>query len=299
VFIRVRNALPVHVEFTAAASSIGERAVDRQSPVVILCGRDGSSDLGAMAEIGDLPVLWHVMKLCAHHGYRRFVLGLGDGGWWIKRFFLDFQERLSDVTITTGRRYVPQAVERAPADWEITFVDTGTRAGAGARLRRVRHHLDGEHLVVACLDGIGPVDLTALASEHLRTGRIGTVAARTAADPASYLEGGPPGGAGLVPAGFSIFRRSFVHDHLDDDAALDLAGPLQRLARDGELGVHRHHGFWSALETEEDRRRLDALWTAGEPPWRVWDAVPAPRAAEDREEPAEQRSRRGPFVTER
>jgi glucose-1-phosphate cytidylyltransferase len=234
-----------------------------------------------MSEIGDLPVLWHVMKLCDHHGFRRFVLALGDRGWTVKRFFLGLRARLSDVTITTGSRHMPAAVGRPAADREITFVDTGTQTGTGARLRRVRRHLDGEHVLVAGLGGIGPVDLTALAREHVRSGRIATVAALRLVSPSGervpQFDDAPSRVADFAPGGFSMLRRTFVDEHLDDDPGVDLAGSLRRLARHGEVGVYRHDGFWSALETDQDRRRLDAMWRAHEAPWLVGDAVPMPR----------------------
>ena len=257
-------------------------------PVVILCGglgtrlREASGDRvpKPLVDIGGRPILWHVMKTYQAHGFRRFVLCLGYKGEAIKRYFLDYRESLSDFTLTHGTepRFHPAPIE----DWEITFVETGLHSGTGARIRRVAHHLDADEFMLTYGDGIGDVDLTALVATHREQRRTGTV---TGVHPASrygemHVDQGevvefnekPTLAAGWVSGGFFMFERSFLDKYLDDDPHLFLEHePLQQLARDRQLSLHRHEGFWMGMDTYRDWTELNRLWDSGDAAWKVWN----------------------------
>jgi len=261
-------------------------------PVVILCGgmgtrlREASEKLPKpLVDIGGRPILWHVMKTYRAHGFRRFVLCLGYKSDQIKRYFLDYREHASDFTLHPGDDRPAYHSSGALEDWEVTFVETGLQTGTGARVRRVAEHLDADDFMLTYGDGIGDVDITALLRTHREHGRIGTV---TGVHPASRYgemrvddEGSavvaefnekPTLATGWVSGGFFAFRREFVDKYLDDDPDLFLEhSPLQQLARDGELGLHRHEGFWMGMDTFRDWTELNGLWDRGAARWKVWE----------------------------
>jgi glucose-1-phosphate cytidylyltransferase len=259
-------------------------------PVVILCGgmgtrlREASGDKvpKPLVDIGGRPILWHIMKMYRAHGFRKFVLCLGYKGDQIKRYFLDYREHLSDFTLThdgTEPRYHSSG---AIEDWEITFVETGLQSGTGARVKRVAEHLNTEHFMLTYGDGIGNVDLTAIVRTHLEQGRTGTV---TGVHPASRygemhvsdsavveFNEKPTLATGWVSGGFFMFERGFIDKYLDDDASLLLEqAPLQQIARDSQLSLYRHEGFWMGMDTYRDWTELNKLWDNGQAAWKIWE----------------------------
>lgn len=262
--------------------------------VVILCGgmgtrlREASEKLPKpLVDIGGRPILWHIMKTYRAHGFRRFVLCLGYKSDAIKRYFLDYREHASDFTLKPGQDVPEYHTSGDMEDWEITFVETGLLTGTGARVRRVAQHLDGENFLLTYGDGIGNVDIGTLVRTHLDSGRIGTV---TGVHPASRYgemhvaeEGGslkvaefnekPTLATGWVSGGFFAFQRQFIDKYLDDDPGLLLEhAPLQQLARDGELTVFPHEGFWMGMDTFRDWTELNGMWDRGNAPWKIWES---------------------------
>ena len=261
-------------------------------PVVILCGgmgtrlREASEKLPKpLVDIGGRPILWHVMKTYSHHGYRRFVLALGYKSDLIKRYFLDLREQTSDFTLTLTGDHSP-VFHSAPSveeDWEVTFAETGLLSGTGARIRRVAPYLKSDVFALTYGDGIGDVDLGAQLRCHLEHGRTATV---TGVHPTSRFGeirvddatsrvvefNEKPSAAGWVSGGFFLFQRSFVEDYIGEEPGLMLeASPLQRVARDGQLTVFPHDGFWAGMDTFRDWTDLNARWDAGTAPWKVWE----------------------------
>ena len=265
--------------------------MDYDTPVVILCGGQGtrirevSERLPkAMVDIGGRPILWHIMKLYSHYGYRRFILCLGYKGWEIKQFFLDYRSHMSDFTLSLSEGDHQPRFRNGVADenWEITFAETGLEAGTGARLRRIRDYVDTPQFMMTYGDGVSAVDIANLAKVHADGGRIGTV---TGVHPTSkfgemHVDGNvvaefnekPTQVTGWVSGGYFVFEKSFLDDYLDDEEDLFLeAEPLQRLARDKQLTVNKHEGFWAAMDTYKDYQALNALWAAGDAPWKLWN----------------------------
>ncbi|MFP5072082.1 glucose-1-phosphate cytidylyltransferase [Pseudonocardia nantongensis] len=259
------------------------------TPVVILCGgqgtriREASESLPkAMVEIGGLPIAWHIMKIYRQAGYRRFILCLGYKSWAIKEYFLDYRSRSADFTLSMADKHRIDFHNGVDEDWEITFAETGLEAATGSRVRKIAPYVDTEHFLLTYGDGVATVDIDALGAAHEASGRIGTV---TGVHPTSkfgemHVEGErvvefnekPTQVTGFVSGGFFAFRREFLDDYLgseSDDVWLEHE-PLQKLARDGQLNVHRHDGFWCAMDTYKDFQYLNGLWSAGKAPWRTW-----------------------------
>jgi len=258
-------------------------------PVVILCGgmgtrlREASESLPKpLVDIGGRPILWHVMKTYRNAGFRRFVLALGYKSDLIKRHFLDYRENASDFTLTPDAIDPQYHGSRSMEDWEVTFVETGLKTATAERIRRVSKYLDEEHFMLTYGDGIGDIDLHQVVRTHLSTGRVGTV---TAVHPASrygemHVSDGqvvefnekPTLATGWVNGGFFMFRRDFVDKYIDEDPDMMLEQrPLQQLARDGELSLHEHEGFWMGMDTYRDWMELNGLWDSGNAAWKVWN----------------------------
>ena len=258
-------------------------------PVVILAGglgtrlREETERVPKpLVRIGERPILWHIMKLYGHYGFRRFILCLGYKSWDIKQYFLSYQEQLSDFTIQLANDHSPVFRNRAADEnWEVTCVETGLLTGTGGRLSRVRGYIDTDLFMFTYGDGIGAVDLEALLDHHTAMGRVGTV---TGVTPTSrygemmtqgheVLEFNekPTKSEGLVSGGFFVLNRR-IFDYVSDDEDLFFERePLRKLARDGELSVYHHRDFWMGMDTFRDFTELNNLWHGGQAPWRVWD----------------------------
>ena len=261
----------------------------RDIPVVILCGgmgtrlREASEKLPKpLVDIGGRPILWHIMKTYGHHGFRRFVLCLGYKSDLIKQYFLDYRTLSADFTLHLAGDAPPQLHgDLGCEDWEITFVETGLTTGTAARLKRVAPHLTGPRFALTYGDGIGNVDLTGVVRHHLAAGRTATL---TGVHPSSrygemHVEDRtvvefnekPTLADGWVNGGFFLFERSFLDDYISDDVDMMLEKePLQRLAKDRELSMYGHEGFWMGMDTFRDWTELNSLWDAGSAPWKVW-----------------------------
>lgn len=274
-----------------AVSEVLQATPVAEIPVMILCGgmgtrlREASEKLPKpLVDIGGRPILWHVMKTYSHHGYRKFVLCLGYKSELIKRYFLDLKEHSNDFTLHLGAAGGPTFVgEQEHEDWEITFAETGLTSGTGARIAKAIGYVDGSTFALSYGDGIGNIDLTAQLEAHRRAGRLATVTGvhptsrfgemRVDDDGDSVVEFNekPTNTTGWVSGGFFLFERGFVDRYLDDSPDLLLErSPLQRVARDGQLTVFRHEGFWAGMDTFRDWTELNALWDSGEAPWRIW-----------------------------
>lgn len=267
-------------------------------PVLILCGgmgtrlREASEKLPKpLVDIGGRPILWHIMKTYGHYGFRRFVLALGYKSDLIKQYFLNYRTLASDFTLSLATGQVPTYHNAAGAeDWEITFAETGLLTGTGTRIRRASRYLDGDRFAVTYGDGIGDVRLDRLLAAHQRTGTVGTL---TGVHPSSrygemHVRGSsvvefnekPTLAEGWVNGGFFLFERDFLSYLSDDPDEMLESRPLQTLARDGELSVYEHTGFWMGMDTFRDWTDLNERWDAGAAPWKVWadtdHTAPAP-----------------------
>ncbi|RMA40662.1 glucose-1-phosphate cytidylyltransferase [Rhodophyticola porphyridii] len=230
-----------------------------------------------MIEIGGRPLLWHIMKTYGHHGITDFVICCGYRGFMIKEYFANYFLHMSDVTFHMDEnRMEVHEVKAEP--WRVTLVDTGEDTLTGGRLKRAAHHIDGTF----CLtygDGVSDVNISGLIAAHEKAGTEATV---TAVQPlgrygALEIEDGkvtkflekPVGDGQWINGGYFVCEPT-VLDRIDGDMTPWEAAPLEALAREGALSVYQHSGFWAAMDTLRDKRQLEALWSEGKAPWRVW-----------------------------
>lgn len=233
-----------------------------------------------MIEIGGKPILWHIMKLYAHHGVNEFIICLGYKGYVIKEYFANYFLHMSDVTFHMEDNRV-EVLSRRAEPWKVTLVDTGLETMTGGRLRRVASYLGDEPFCFTYGDGVADVDIGALVSYHRSHDRLATVTAVLppgrygALDLApdltvkGFMEK-PRGDGGLINGGFFVLSPKVI-SYIAGDATHWEAEPMVRLAADGQLNAYRHDGFWHAMDTLRDKNYLEELYETRRAPWRLWE----------------------------
>ena len=232
-----------------------------------------------MVEVGGRPLLWHIMKIYAHHGVNDFIICLGYKGYVIKEFFFNYYRHMSNMRIDlqTGDH---QILNSQAEDWRITLIDTGSETMTGGRLKRAAPYLDDETFCLTYGDGLADIDITAELQFHRQHKRIATVAAvqppgrfgvlNVAPDQqVSSFEEKPSDEIGWINGGFFVLEPSALN-YIEGDSTSWEREPLANLAKDGELAAFHHHGFWQPCDTLRDKRELEKLWAQGMAPWCVW-----------------------------
>ena len=257
---------------------------------VILCGgqgtriRDVSEVLPKpMLTIGNMPIVWHIMKIYAHYGIKDFVLCLGYKGWIIKEFFLNYKAKVSNISIKLGD---PDSVKyhdmHDESDWNITLVETGESAQTGARIWNAREYIeDCDMFSLTYGDGVADIDVKALIKEHKDSGLLGTI---TGVHPSgrfgeievsdnliTEFDEKPNVGMGLINGGFMLFDKSVIKKYFrpGDDLILE-SEVLSNMVKDKKLGVYKHSGFWQCIDTPREYGVLNHMWDSGKAVWKVW-----------------------------
>lgn len=231
-----------------------------------------------MVEIGGRPILWHILKHYAHHGFNDFYVALGYKGDDIKRYFLDYHALSGNLTVQLDRGST-QYHEAEREDWKVHLIDTGMHTLTGGRVKRLEAHLRDETFMVTYGDGVADVNLGALLAFHREQGRLATL---TAVRPPARFGGivfdgprvrefteKPQVGEGWINGGYLVFEPD-VFRYLEGDNTSLEAEAMERLAADGQLAAFRHEGFWQCMDTVRDFRLLQSLWQSEAPPWKVW-----------------------------
>jgi len=255
---------------------------------VILCGGLGTRlreeteyRPKPMVEIGGRPILWHIMKSYAAHGFTEFVVCLGYKGERIKEYFLNYEAMNNDFTIELGASRLDLHASHGERGWRVTLADTGLHSMTGTRIKRVSRYLTGDRFMLTYGDGVANVDIRALVDFHQRAKTVGVV---TGVRPSSrfgeLLTDGrdhvkqfsekPQTHSGLINGGFFVFDRRFLEYLTDDDDCVLEREPLERLAADGQLSVYQHDGFWQCMDTYRDHQLLNQLWESGQAAWKTW-----------------------------
>lgn len=253
--------------------------------VVILCGgkgvriREVSEDLPKpMLPIGELPILWHIMRWYASFGHDEFILCAGYKSPVIKQFFLNYELLFSDFKLSLGSRDSVEVLHRhTHENWRVTIAETGLETMTGGRLKRVARYLNDDHFMLTYGDGLADVDLHALYDHHIQQGKLGTVTAVSPAGRFGELEISddtvrefsekPVTSRGLINGGYFVFQRSFLDRLPDDDSLVLEQEPLRELTREQELSAYVHQGFWQCMDNSRDYQHLNSLWNSGFAPW--------------------------------
>ena len=253
---------------------------------VILAGGRGtrlSEETGTrpkpMVEIGGRPILWHILKMYAHHGVNEFVICCGYKGYILKEYFANYFLHMSDVTFDM-RSNEMQVHQKRAEPWKVTLVDTGDNSMTGGRLLRVADYLrDEDAFCLTYGDGVSDVDIAATIKFHRAHGKAATLTATY--PPARFgalevknrrvlsFQEKPMGESGRINGGFFVLSPR-VLQYLKDDTTVWEQGPLAGLAAQGELMAYEHEGFWLPMDTLRDKHQLEELWASGRAPWKVW-----------------------------
>ncbi|MBC5647853.1 glucose-1-phosphate cytidylyltransferase [Christensenella tenuis] len=234
-----------------------------------------------MVEIGDQPILWHIMKYYSGFGHNDFIICLGYKAYVIKEFFADYYLHMSDITFDfrNGNRMVVHDNFAEP--WKVTLVDTGLNTMTGGRLKRIQDHIGDETFMLTYGDGVSDVDINALIDYHKSHGKIATMTAIRPSGRFGILDI-EEGNAitsfreksqedmGLINGGFMVLEPG-IFDFIDGDDTVLEREPLEKLAQQHELMAFKHDGFWQCMDTLRDKQLLDKLLSENRAPWKVWE----------------------------
>lgn len=230
-----------------------------------------------MVEVGEHPILWHIMKTYAHYGFSDFFLALGYKGEFIKRYFLDHYSLGGSLRVNLASGLV-EDLEKNTEDWTVQLMDTGQQTQTGGRIKRLQTWLKDGTFMATYGDGVCDVDLQMLLEFHRSQGKMATV---TAVRPPSRFGGlvfegnlvkefseKPQIGEGWINGGYFVFEPQ-IFDYLSGDSSILEVDALEKIAAEGQLAAFRHEGFWQCMDTLREKKLLETLWQSGKAPWKV------------------------------
>lgn len=255
--------------------------------VVILAGGFGTrlseeTDLKPkpMLSVGEMPILWHIMKIYSSHGFNEFVILLGYKGYVIKEYFSNYILHSNNITIDLQANKT-HIINETNEPWKITLLETGLKTMTGGRIAQAKNVLDGERFLLTYGDGLGDVDIKALIEHHERSntlmtltacqpaGRFGALGLNNANLVTSFKEK-PKGDGAWVNAGFFVCENK-VFDFIDNSfETVFEESPMESLSEAGELSAYKHSGFWLPMDTLRDKKTLNDLYNSGNAPWVSW-----------------------------
>jgi glucose-1-phosphate cytidylyltransferase len=255
---------------------------------VILCGGQGTRlreeteyRPKPLVDVGGRPILWHIMKLYAHHGFDDFICCLGYRAQMIKDYFLNYEAMNNDFTVCLGSKSrVEYHGAHDEQEYRVTLIDTGLDTMTGGRIKRISNHIQDDEFLVTYGDGVSDVDLSALVAFHRSHGKLATLTAVRPQSRFGVLDIDAAGGInqfeekpksdGWINAGFMVLNKK-VFEYLDGDETILEREPLERLASESQLMAYRHDGFFFAMDTYRDYLALNELWRSSRAPWKVWE----------------------------
>lgn len=232
-----------------------------------------------MIEIGEQPILWHIMKIYSHYGFNEFIICLGYKQYMIKEFFSDYFLHTSDVTFDIANNEMT-VHNNSSEPWKVTLVDTGLHTMTGGRIKRVKDYIGDETFFLTYGDGVADVDIAEELEFHKSHGKMVTMTAINVDQRFGVLDINSDGviesfrektkqDGGIINGGFMICEPEIIN-YIDDDTTVFEKKPLETVADMGELMAYRHTGFWQCMDTQRDKNKLEELWAGGNAPWKVW-----------------------------
>lgn len=233
-----------------------------------------------MIEIGEQPILWHIMKLYSYYGFHEFIICAGYKQNVIKEYFANYFLHTSDVTFDFTNNNEMIIHQNTAEPWKVTVVDTGLKTMTGGRIKRIEKYVNGETFMLTYGDGVSNINIPALLDFHKQHGKVATLTAinfgqrfgvlELAADNtvAAFREKKEADGS-MINVGYMVLEPAIFNYLVDDNTILEYA-PLERLTQEGQLAAYVHNGFWQCMDTQRDKLYLEKLWTAGKAPWKLW-----------------------------
>lgn len=234
-----------------------------------------------MIEIGDSPILWHIMKIYSSFGFNDFIICCGYKGYLIKEYFADYYLHRSDVTFDFSDNGRMEVHANVSEPWRVTLVDTGLEVQTGGRIKRIAPYVGDSRFMLTYGDGVSDIDIKELIQTHEQSGKTVTLSAIQPGGRFGVLDINDRDGTitgfhekaredgAWINVGFMVVEPE-VFDYIDGDASVFERKPLQQLSADGKLGVHKHHGYWACMDTQRDKAALESAWASGRAPWKVW-----------------------------
>lgn len=255
--------------------------------VVILAGGLGTrlseeTDLKPkpMVEVGEFPIIWHIMKIYSYYGFTDFIICLGYKGYVIKEYFANYFLHKSDIEIDIKNNEI-EYLNSKTEPWKIKLIDTGLNTMTGGRIKRVKKYLENETFMMTYGDGLSNVNLNLLEQFHLKsnkmvsvtavqpTGRFGSLSINEEDNITTFLEK-PPGDNFWINGGFFVMEPD-VFDFIKGDQTIWEREPLEQISNINQLIAFKHNGFWHPMDTLRDKNYLNELWKSASAPWRLWD----------------------------
>lgn len=233
-----------------------------------------------MVEIGNYPILWHIMKIYSAYGIDEFIVCCGYKSYMIKEYFANYFLHRADVTFDIQNNRM-EVLQNHVEPWKVTLVDTGENTMTGGRLKRVREYVGNETFCMTYGDGVSDIRIDQLIEFHHRQksmatltavqppGRFGAFNLGKEQDRVPSFKEKPKGDGAWVNGGFFVLEPE-VFEYIEGDATIWEQDPMEKLAHENNLAAYRHQGFWQPMDTLRDKNVLDELWQGGKAPWKVW-----------------------------
>ena len=232
-----------------------------------------------MIEIGGRPILWHIMKMYSYYGVNEFIICCGYKGYMIKEYFANYFLHMSDITFDMSNNSM-QVHHGNAEPWRVTLIDTGDETMTGGRLKRIEPFIKNEEAFCMTYgDGVSDVNIRDLLTFHKRLGCKATVTATFPpgrfgsldinGEKVSGFKEKPKGDGVMINGGFFVLSPSTLN-LIEGDKTIWEQEPLEALAKEGQLTVFKHQGFWQPMDTLRDKKYLEELWASGNPPWKAW-----------------------------
>lgn len=232
-----------------------------------------------MVEIGDMPILWHIMKYYSSFGFDDFIICLGYKQYVIKEFFADYFLHTSDVTIDLENNEL-KVLNKNGEKWKVTLIDTGLNTMTGGRIKRVLDYIPDDNFLLTYGDGLSNIDINKLLEFHKSHGKIATISTVSIANMKGVLDIDDNGvitsfrekqdnDAAIINGGYMVINKKIKEYIAGDSTALEKE-PFEKLTADRQLMSFRHTGFWQCMDTQREMKLLNQLWNEGKAPWKVW-----------------------------
>ncbi|MGN0157278.1 MAG: glucose-1-phosphate cytidylyltransferase [Lachnospiraceae bacterium] len=234
-----------------------------------------------MIEIGEKPILWHIMKEYSHYGFNEFIICCGYKQHVIKEWFADYYLYNSDVTFDFSDDNRMTVHQNVAEPWKVTLVDTGTDTMTGGRVKRVQRYVGDEPFMLTYGDAVSDINIKELLKFHENHGKIATITAVSVGQRfgvlnieedssiTAFREKNADLDGSRINAGYMVMQPE-IFGYLKDDTTVFEKEPLETLAKEGQLKAYKHNGFWQCMDTKREKDKLDAMWNGGKAPWKTW-----------------------------
>lgn len=233
-----------------------------------------------MVEIGEKPIVWHILKTYSHYGFNEFIICAGYMSYVIKDYFYHYYMHSADMTVDMENNKI-EYHNSDTEPWKVTIVDTGLNAMTGARIKRIQKYIGNEPFMLTYGDGVTNQNISDLVKYHRGHGKIATMTAVQPSgkfgslgidsnDEIKTFQEKPKGDGAWINAGYMVLQPEVFGYLSDDDHCVFERTPLENIAQDGQLLAYKHSGFWKPMDTLRDKGELNSMWESGKAPWKVW-----------------------------